>query len=315
MRILITGGAGFIGSHVADAYMAAGHEVAVVDDLSTGSRENVPAAARFWEADIRGADLPRIVAEFRPEVISHHAAQMSVSVSARDPKLDAEINILGLLNLLEAAVQHRVRRVVFASTGGAMYGDRDALPVPETVFPAPVSPYGVAKLASERYLHVFRTMHGLEAVALRYANVYGPRQNPHGEAGVVAIFCRAILEGRPLIVNGDGEQTRDYVFVEDIVRGNLLATAMQMPVELPVLNLGTRIEATVNDLVRLLQAIADREIDVRHGPAKPGEQRRSALDATLANRVLEWQAHTDLRTGLARTFAWFAEQHKPNQSN
>jgi len=309
MRILITGGAGFIGSHVVDAYVAAGHEVAVVDDLSTGSRENLHPAARFWQADIRGADLQRIVAEFRPEVVSHHAAQMSVSVSARDPKLDADINILGLLNLLEAAVGSGVRRVVFASTGGAMYGDRDALPVPETVFPAPVSPYGVAKLASERYLHAFRCMHGLQAVALRYANVYGPRQNPHGEAGVVAIFCRAILEGRPLTVNGDGEQTRDYVYVDDIVRGNLLATGMPMPAELPVLNLGTGVEATVNDVVRLLREIAGREIDVRHGPAKPGEQRRSALDANLASRQLGWRAGTELRDGLARTFAWFAEQH------
>ncbi len=309
MRILVTGGAGFIGSHVAEAYIAAGHEVAVVDDLSTGSRGNIPSGARFWETDIRSADLPRVVAEFRPEVISHHAAQMSVSVSARDPKLDAEVNILGFLNLLEAAVRHEVGRIVFASTGGAMYGDRDDLPVSETIFPAPVSPYGVAKLASERYLHAFRAMHGLEAVALRYANVYGPRQNPHGEAGVVAIFCRAILEGRPLIVNGDGEQTRDYVYVEDIVRGNLLATAMRMPAELPVLNLGTGVEATVNDLVRELRAIAGRDIDVRHGPAKPGEQRRSALDAALANRVLEWRARTALRPGMARTFAWFAEQY------
>ena len=309
MRILITGGAGFIGSHVVDAYVAAGHEVAVVDDLSSGSRENLHPAARFWKADIRGDDLPRIVAEFRPEVVSHHAAQMSVSVSARDPKLDADINILGLLNLLMAAVQCRVRRVVFASTGGAMYGDRDDLPVPETVFPAPVSPYGVAKLASERYLHAFRCMHGLEAVALRYANVYGPRQNPHGEAGVVAIFCRAILEGRPLTVNGDGEQTRDYVFVGDIVRGVLLATGMPMSVEMPVLNLGTGVEASVNDLVRLLRTAVGREIDVRHGPAITGEQRRSALDAALAKRVLGWQARTDLRAGLAQTFAWFAERH------
>jgi UDP-glucose 4-epimerase len=263
---------------------------------------------RFWQADIRSTELPAIVAAFRPEVISHHAAQMSVAVSARDPRLDADINILGLLNVLEAAVRYGVRRVVFASTGGAMYGDRDDLPVCETVFPAPVSPYGVAKLAGERYLHAFRFMHGLEAVALRYANVYGPRQNPHGEAGVVAIFCRAILEGRPLVVNGDGEQTRDYVYVEDIVRGNLLATTMPMPAELPVLNLGTGIEATVNDLVRHLRAIAGRPFDVRRGPAKPGEQRRSALDAGLARRTLGWQTGMALPVGLAHTFAWFAER-------
>jgi UDP-glucose 4-epimerase len=308
MRVLITGGAGFIGSHVADAYRAAGHEIGIVDDLSSGSRENLAPEARFWQADIRAAEIPAIVADFRPDLISHHAAQMSVAVSARDPRLDADINILGLLNVLEAAVRHGVRRIVFASTGGAMYGDRDDLPASEAVFPAPVSPYGVAKLAGERYLHAFRSMHGLEAVALRYANVYGPRQNPHGEAGVVAIFCRAILEGRPLVVNGDGEQTRDYVYVEDIVRGNLLATTLPVQGELPVLNLGTGVEATVNDLVRHLRAIAGRPFDVRHGPAKPGEQRRSALDAALARRTLGWQAGLDLRAGLARTFAWFAER-------
>lgn len=308
MRILITGGAGFIGSHVADAYLAAGHEVAAVDDLSSGNRTNLDPRVHFRQADIRGAELHGIVADFRPEVISHHAAQMSVAVSTRDPRLDADINILGLLNLLEAAVRSGVRRVVFASTGGAMYGDRDDLPAPETVFPRPVSPYGVAKLAGERYLDAFRAMHGLEAVALRYANVYGPRQNPHGEAGVVAIFCQAILEGRPLTVNGDGEQTRDYVFVEDIVRGNLLATGAPVEDELPVVNLGTAVEASVNELTIALGEIAGRPVEVRHGPAKPGEQRRSALDAFRAKDWLAWEPRIDLRSGLARTFAWFAER-------
>ncbi|HYL81003.1 MAG TPA: NAD-dependent epimerase/dehydratase family protein, partial [Candidatus Acidoferrum sp.] len=188
MRVLVTGGAGFIGSHVADAYLQAGHEVGVVDDLSTGARDNLDPRVRFWHVDLRRAELEEILADFRPEVVSHHAAQMSVSVSARDPRGDADINILGSLNLLEAAVRHGVGRVIFSSTGGAMYGDQETLPTPETVLPDPVSPYGVAKLAVERYLHAFRVMHGLPAVALRYANVYGPRQNPHGEAGVVAIF-------------------------------------------------------------------------------------------------------------------------------
>jgi UDP-glucose 4-epimerase len=306
MRILITGGAGFIGSQVADAVLAAGHEVAVVDDLSSGRRENLDPRVRFWQTDIRSGELPALLREFRPEVVSHHAAQMSVAVSARDPRLDADINILGLLNLLEASVRAGVRRVVFASTGGAMYGDRDDPPVPETVFPAPVSPYGVAKLAGERYLHAYRSMHGLEAVALRYANVYGPRQNPHGEAGVVAIFCRAIQEGRSLTVNGDGEQTRDYVFVDDIVRGNLLAIAMELGAEMPILNLGTGREVSVNDLVRHLRGLAGREIAYRHGPTKPGEQRRSALDAARAKRVLGWEPRMGLAEGLARTFAWFA---------
>lgn len=308
MRILVTGGAGFIGSHVTDAFLAAGHEVAVVDDLSSGSRENLDPRVRFWQTDIRGDALGGIVGDFRPEVISHHAAQMSVAVSARDPRLDADINILGLLNLLEAAVRHRVRRVVFASTGGAMYGERDDLPTAETTIPAPVSPYGVAKLAGERYLYAYQFMHGLEAVALRYANVYGPRQNPHGEAGVVAIFCRAILEGRPVTVNGDGDQTRDYVFVEDIVRGNLLAVTMPAGSDMPIVNLGTGVESSVNRLVVALREITGRAVEARHAPAKVGEQRRSALDAGLAKRRLGWEPRTDFQTGLARTFAWFAER-------
>jgi UDP-glucose 4-epimerase len=307
VRILITGGAGFIGSHVADAFLVAGHEVGVVDNLSTGTRENLNPRARFWQADIRDAALDGIVAEFRPEVISHHAAQMSVSVSTRDPRGDADINILGTLNLLEAAVRHGARRVIFASTGGAMYGEQKDLPTAETVFPEPVSPYGVAKLAVERYLHAFRVMHDLRAVALRYANVYGPRQNPHGEAGVVAIFCRALMESQCLRVNGDGNQTRDYVYVGDVVRANLFAAGISLDQGFPILNIGTGRETSVNEIARLLGEVSGGHPPVEHGPARPGEQRRSALDSTLARRVLEWQPVTELRAGLAQTLAWFRE--------
>jgi UDP-glucose 4-epimerase len=190
-----------------------------------------------------------------------------------------------------------------------MYGEQEQLPTPETVFPEPVSPYGVAKLAMERYLHAFRFMHGLEAAALRYANVYGPRQNPHGEAGVVAIFSRAIIEGRPFTVNGDGEQTRDYTYVGDIVRANLLATGLPAGSRMPILNIGTGCETSVNGLVRTLGEVAGRKLEARYGPAKPGEQQRSALDASLAKRVLGWESATDLQTGLAATFAWFQGQH------
>jgi UDP-glucose 4-epimerase len=305
MRVLITGGAGFIGSHVADAFLAAGHTVGVIDDLSAGTRENLDPRVHFWKADIREPDVSSIVGEFRPDVISHHAAQMSVAVSARDPKLDADINILGTLNVLEAAVRHHARRVIFASTGGAMYGEQTTLPTPETVFPEPVSPYGVAKLAVERYLYAFRVMHRLEAVALRYANVYGPRQNPHGEAGVVAIFARAILEGRSFTINGDGGQTRDYTYVGDIVQANLLAAALRVEDRMPILNVGTGIETSVNALVAILQETVGRPLSFQHGPAKTGEQRRSALEAGLARRVLGWKPTMDLRTGLARTFDWF----------
>jgi len=316
MRILVTGGAGFIGSHVADAYLAGGHEVGVVDDLSTGSRENLDPRVRFWRVDIRSPELQQVLAEFQPEVINHHAAQMSVSASVRDPRHDAEVNILGSLNLLEGAVRHRVRRVIFASTGGAMYGDQESLPTPETVFPKPVSPYGVAKLAVERYLHAYQAMHALPAIVLRYSNVYGPRQNPHGEAGVVAIFAQGILQGRELIVNGDGEQTRDYLFVGDVVHANLLATEASLPPAtnaaqagpgegIAILNIGTGVEASVNDLVGMFRHLAGGAVSWRHGPPRPGEQRRSALDCSLAKRLLRWESATNLRTGLARTFNWF----------
>jgi UDP-glucose 4-epimerase len=283
----------------------AGHEVGVVDDLSTGSRENLDPRARFWQVDIRSPELQQVLAEFRPAVINHHAAQMSVSASVRDPRHDADINILGALNLLEGAVRHKARRVIFASTGGAMYGDQESLPTAETVFPKPVSPYGVAKLAVERYLHAYQAMHALPAIVLRYSNVYGPRQNPHGEAGVVAIFAQGILQGRELIVNGDGEQTRDYLFVGDVVKANLLATEVSLGEEIVILNIGTGIEASVNDLVGMFRHIAGGAVSWRHGPPRPGEQRRSALDSTLAKRLLHWEATVSLQAGLAETFTWF----------
>lgn len=316
MRVLITGGAGFIGSHVADAYLAAGHEVGVVDDLSTGSRENLDPRVRFWQVDIRNPEMQQVLAAFRPEIINHHAAQMSVSASVRDPRHDADINILGTLNLLEGAVRHKARRVIFASTGGAMYGDQESLPTAETVFPKPVSPYGVAKLAVERYLHAYQAMHALPAIVLRYSNVYGPRQNPHGEAGVVAIFAQGILQGRELIVNGDGEQTRDYIFVGDVVHANLLATEVSLPAaanaaqaglgeEIAILNIGTGIEASVNDLVAMFRRIGGEAVSWRYGPPRPGEQRRSALDSTLAKRLLRWEPTVSLQAGLAETFTWF----------
>ena len=305
MRILVTGGAGFIGSHVADAYLAAGHEVAVVDDLSTGSRENVQPGIRFFPVDIRSAELPAVVADFRPDVINHHAAQLSVSISTKDPRRDADINILGTLNLLEAAVRHNLGRVIFASTGGAVYGDWVSVPTDETAVAQPVCPYGVAKLAVEKYLTAYQAMHGLRAVALRYSNVYGPRQSSLGEAGVVAIFCRGILAERELIVNGDGEQTRDYVYVGDVVRANMLATELPLGGELPVFNIGTGVGTSVNDLVLLLREVTGRDVRWRHGPPRPGEQRHSVLGCSRGKRALGWEAKMDLRTGLGRTFEWF----------
>jgi UDP-glucose 4-epimerase len=307
MRILITGGAGFVGSHLVDAYLAAGHEVAVVDDLSTGFRHNLDPRAHFWQLDIRSADLARVLGEFRPEVVSHHAAQMSVAASVAEPRRDAEVNILGTLQLLEGAVRHGVRQVIFASTGGAMYGSEVAVPTPESAVARPVSPYGVSKLAAERYLTAFRFMHGLRSVALRYANVYGPRQSPHGEAGVVAIFCGRILAGQPLAVHGDGAQTRDYVHVADVVRANLLATWPEGPEADEVLNVGTGIETSVLDLIRSLEQIGGGRLERRHGPGRPGEQRRSALDSARALQQLGWRPTLDLGSGLQQTFAWFRQ--------
>jgi len=222
VRVLLTGGAGFIGSHVAERLLERGHEVAVVDDLSTGKRENVPAGARFYREDIR-TGCQEILEEFGPEVLCHQAAQMDVRRSVREPDFDAGVNVIGTVRLLEGCVRHGVRKVVFASTGGAVYGEQREFPAPEDHPQYPVSPYGVSKLAGERYLNYYRVQHGLSYVALRYANVYGPRQDPHGEAGVVAIFCGNLAADRTSRINGTGEQTRDYVYVSDVARANVLA--------------------------------------------------------------------------------------------
>ncbi len=242
------------------------------------------------------------------------AAQISVSLSAREPKLDAEVNVLGGLNLLEAAVAAGARRVIFASTGGAMYGLASSFPVAETAYATPVSPYAVAKLAFERYLRAYEFMHGIEWISLRYANVYGPRQNPHGEAGVIAIFCQAILDGRPLMITGDGLQTRDYIHVSDVVRANLSALTMTVGEHrgdpenlqsLPVFNVGTARETSVLDLVRLLERILGRKLERRHVPPRPGEQRQSCLQSTLARTRLGWAPQVELEAGLGTTFGWF----------
>lgn len=302
MRILVTGGAGFIGSHVVDALLEAGHDVAVVDDLSSGRRENVDPRARFFRVDVQAAEIADIMAAERPEVLCHHAAQMDVRRSVADPAFDARVNILGLLNLMEHGRQHGLRRVVFASTGGAIYGEQEVYPAPETHPTAPLSPYGVSKLASERYLHFYAQAYGIPYVALRYANVYGPRQNPHGEAGVVAIFTEKLLRGEQPTINGDGRQTRDYVYVGDIVRANLAALTTSF---VGALNLGTGRETDVNELYERICRACGLEVAPRHGPARPGEQRRSAVDSRLAATVLGWRPEVDLAEGLGRTVAWF----------
>jgi UDP-glucose 4-epimerase len=304
MRVLLTGGAGFIGSHVAELLLSRGHEVAIVDDLSSGNLENVPEGALFYEMDIRSG-CEDVFEEFGPDALCHQAAQMDVRRSVAEPDFDAEVNIIGTVRLLEGCLRHGVRKVVFASTGGAVYGEQETFPATEDHPQYPVSPYGVSKLAGERYLHYYHVQNGLPYVALRYANVYGPRQDPHGEAGVVAIFAGNLAADRTSRINGTGEQTRDYVYVADVARANVLALERDVPSG--AYNVGTAIETSVNRLHEILLEVSGKEeFPPQYGPAKPGEQMRSCVDPTKSIRVLGWQPAVDLNTGLEKTFQFFA---------
>jgi len=306
--VLVTGGAGFIGSHLADAFLAAGDRVAVLDDLSGGKRENVPEGADFHQLDVRSPEAAALVGELPPDLLVHQAAQMDVRRSVADPAFDADVNLVGFLNLLEAARKAGTRRVLFASTGGAIYGEQDVHPASEEHPTRPLSPYGVAKLASERYLYYYQQQYGLEAVCLRYANVYGERQNPHGEAGVVAIFLERLLAGRPVTIHGDGLQTRDYVHVSDVVAANLAAAGLPEGVGFRVYNVGTGVEVSVVELYEVLRRAVSSDLEAEHGPSKPGEQRRSSVDATLGRRELGLGEPLGLGEGLVRTARWFAER-------
>ncbi len=304
MKALVTGGAGFIGSHLVDALLAAGHDVCVVDDLSRGQRAQVASDARLHAVDVRSAALHDVVAAEKPEIVFHQAAQIDVRRSVSEPLLDTDINVVGTVNLLQACATAGVRRVVFASSGGAIYGDTEVIPTPETHPAMPASLYGAAKLCGETYGGVYASLYGLEFCALRYANVYGPRQDPHGEAGVVAIFARKMLGGETPVVNGDGTQTRDYVFVADVVAANLAAASADASL-MGAYNVGTGRETDVNAIFAMLRDACGVSVEAQHGPAKPGEQRRSCLDASLAESRLGWTPRVPLDDGLRRTVEFF----------
>jgi UDP-glucose 4-epimerase len=307
-KILITGGAGFIGSHIADAFLADGWDVAVVDDLSSGKRANLDHRVNLHVCDVRSPEAAAAIVAEKPDVVCHQAAQIDVRKSVTDPRFDCDVNIGGLLNVMEAAQKAgSVRQVLFASSGGAMYGDTDVIPTPETHPARPISHYGAAKCSSELYLGVYASLYGIRPAAMRYANVYGPRQNPHGEAGVVAIFAARLLDGRPCTIYGDGTQTRDYVFVEDVARANLLAARADFT---GAVNVGTGVETDVNQVFGLMASAAGVEAKPSYAPGRAGEQKRSCIDPARAWEVLGWSPRVAVAEGLFKTVDFFREARR-----
>ncbi len=302
--VLITGGAGFIGSHLADAYRARGFRVVLVDNMVHGQSTFLNSQDTFYQVDICSPEIKTIFKKEQPDIVNHHAAQIDLLKSISDPLADIQVNVLGTVNLLQAAVQNHVKAFVFASSGGAIYSPQKTFPADETHPLYPVSPYGVAKLSAEKYIYFYHKHYGLNAVNLRYANVYGPRQNARGEAGVVAIFCDRMLKGQALVVYGDGLQTRDYVYVDDVVDANLRVSDPALT-GYQEYNVATGIESTVLDLVQGLTQQVSGKIETIHQAARKGEQARSVLDASKISRALKWQAKVGLTEGLERTFRYF----------
>ena len=333
MKILVTGGAGFIGSHLVDRLIKEGHKVVIIDNLSTGKKENLNPRAKFYQLDICSPKISEVFKKEKPKVVFHLAAQIDLRKSVDDPVFDANINILGSLNLIQNFLQNskfKIRSVaktpssavallrrralerrrqnskfIFSSTGGAIYGNADIIPTPENYSPRPISPYGIAKLSIEYYLYYYQKVFGLNFISLRYGNVYGPRQDPKGEAGVVAIFCDKILTGATSIINGNGRQTRDYVYVDDVVEANILALEKKAE---GIFNVGTGKETSVNELFKKMIKISGKEIQAKHGPAKQGEQKRSLLDSRKIKKVLGWKSKVGLEEGLRRTMNWYSLQ-------
>ena len=314
LRVVVTGGAGFIGSHVVDAYLSRGHEVWVVDNLSSGRRENLAPEARLLVADVASDEVRDLFREVRPDIVNHHAAQIDVRVSVEDPARDARTNVLGLLNLTEAAREVGTRRFVYVSSGGVVYGEPEVRPTPEETPKLPLSPYGVTKLSGEYYLNYYRRVHGMEYVALRYSNVFGPRQDPHGEAGVVAIFCNRLLAGEGLTIFGDGEQTRDYVFVRDVAAANMLASEMTLPpleegvggLDEVAFNVGTGLATSVNRLADALEEIAGLHPGRDYRAGRPGELRHSTLEAAKL-RGRGWSPQFTIMQALQETFQYIEQ--------
>lgn len=305
MKVMVTGGAGFIGSHLVDRLIQEGHEAVVVDNLSTGKRKHVNRAARLYKLDVQSPRLERVFRKERPSVLMHLAAQMDIRRSVEDPIFDAQSNILGTINVLEQAVRHGSRKVVFASSGGAIYGEQEVFPAPESHPTRPLSPYGISKLAGEFYLAYYQQHSGIQYVSLRYSNVYGPRQDPHGEAGVVAIFTQKMLSGEQPIVNGTGRQTRDFVFVEDVVDAHLAVMGEDVQ---GCYNVGVGEETSINELFGMLADLTKSGSKQVHGPAKKGEQARSVVDSTKLRQELGWEPRTPLSEGLSRTVEFFRRQ-------
>jgi UDP-glucose 4-epimerase len=303
MKVLITGGAGFIGSNIAEKLLKDGHSVVVIDNLSTGRKENIFPDVKFYKTDAQDKSIEDIFKKEKPDIVSHHSAQIDVRKSVADPIFDAYANIIGSINILENCVKFGVKKVVFASSGGVVYGEQKTFPASENHPNYPICPYGVAKLTVEHYLYYYHFVHKLPYICLRYANVYGPRQNPFGEAGVVAIFIQKMLNNEQVIINGDGEQTRDYIYIDDVVNANILA--MNYPSS-DIFNIGTGIETNVNQIFDELKRLTNYKLNKTYGHSKDGEQRRSVLECSKAKAMLNWMPKTTLIDGLTKTVEYFA---------
>ncbi len=306
MKVLVTGGAGFIGSHIVELLIDEGYEIVIVDDLSSGYEQNIHEKAAFYKLDIQDQELESVFMKEKPDYVCHQAAQKDVRLSVSDPIFDAKINILGTINLLQNSVKYGIKKVVFASTGGAIYGEQDIFPAPENHPLKPICPYGITKLAVENYLYYYKTLYGLDYAALRYSNVYGPRQDPHGEAGVVAIFAEKMLNNEPPVINGTGSQTRDFVCVKDVAKANLLA--LKDTSAESVFNIGVGIEMSVNELFNHLKDILNASVEEEHAPAKEGEQQRSVIECNRAKEVLGWTPQISIREGVQQTCEYFSSK-------